>query len=902
MNPAGADRRAGWKRAVGTVPGPRPAAATRAADRGEAWHAREAERVVSELCTSLDGLTDREAAERLARDGPNRLPAPAISAGATLVKQLRRPVVLLLAAAAGLSLAIGQTLDAAVIAAVLAVSVLLAAAAAWRGRRTRAALHDLAPPHAAVLRQGRLSIVDAASLVQGDVLQFDAGSRVPADARLVHAVDLCVLETALTGEPQPVEKTTEPLPAPVVRLGDRANMIHMGTVVVRGSGRAVVTATGARTELGRIASLIEGIHEDEPQLTRRLDMLAERAAWIAIGLAGLVGLLGLARGVPIAVVLQTGVAFAVAALPLGLPLVAAVAMAVGVRCLARRHAVVRRAPAVQALGSTTVICADTASALTGGRMLVASVWTAGRYHALDSGDLAVADEPAVRHALEFAVFASRPQPRPDWGGVGAADPVDLAVQAALDGAGASSQRLLADHPPEAVLPFCCGRGLMATFHRRHGRLYAYVKGAPERVMAMSDRVMTADGPRHLDEWRGAELLRANETLARDGLRVLGLATGYVEHVSESALRGLTFEAFLGLATPPVPGLKDTFADLREAGVRLVMITGDQRPTAEAIGRQLGLLDGRAGALDAEDLDSLSPGELAAAAANVQVYSRMSPEHRLRIVRALRQRGEIVAVLGEGVNDAAALEQADVGIALDRCGSGIARESADLILRDDRLQTVAAAVEEGRVILHNSRTFVFYLFGCTAAELLVLLLAGLAALPVPLHPMQLLWLNLVIATCPALALAAAPCDRRVMRRPSRQSKEGIFSRPFLAGIAISGAALAAATLGAYAWGLAAHVDHASTLAFMTLGFGQIANVANVRGLSALLPPARVLTNPAATGAVAIAVGLLLATVLEPFAGLLHVMPLDTVEWSVVAAGGALPGLAGHVFRRLHPSSS
>jgi Ca2+-transporting ATPase len=867
-------------------------------------HAQPVDRVVSELETAVDGLSDVEALARLTRHGANRLPAPpGVSAFTILTRQLRSVVVWLLAAAAGISLGLGDIVEAAAIAAVLVINAALGFITEWRARRAMEALLDLAAPQAAVLRNGHLAIVDAASLVPGDVIQVEAGNRVPADARVMHVVDLTTMEAALTGESLPVEKTADVLPDRRLAVADRANMVYLGTVVATGSGRAVVTATGPDTELGRIGALVGGIEEEQTPLERRLDALGRRVAWITIGIAGVVSGLGLAHGLPLGQVLETGIALAVAAMPEALPAVATIALAVGMRRMAHRHALVRRLPAVETLGSTTVVCTDKTRTLTSGDMTIVSVWTAGRHYSLSSEELPGPDEPAVRGVLETAVLSSKPQAHHDRDKGGPTrDPVDHAVQVALDRAGVSSATLLSGHPPRCVLPFSSGRKLMATFHERNGRLYASVKGAPERVIALADRVLMADGPRRLDEPGRANLQATNLTMARSGLRVLGVAAGYVEDTTESALGALTLEGFLGLADPPARGVKETIARLRRAGLRTVMITGDQRATAEAIGRALGVIDAGARTMDGAELDALSRDEIAASVAEVNAFSRVSPEHKLVIVRALQQRGEIVAMLGDGVNDAAALKQADVGVAMGLRGTDVAKESAAIVLQDDRFETVAAAVEEGRVIFDNIRKFVFYLFSCNVAEILVLLLASLAAWPIPLLPLQLLWLNMVTDTFPALALAVEPGDSSVMRRPPRNPDEAILSRPFLVSILVHGAGLTAATLGVFWWGLLKHPADASTLAFMTLALAQIFHLGNARSQDDVLAPARAFANPVAIGAVGFAMALQLATVFDPLARLLHVTPLSVTEWSVVVLSAGLPALGGQLFKRLRPTVS
>jgi P-type Ca2+ transporter type 2C len=442
------------------------------------WHAHPVERVVSELGSAADGLSDDEALARLARHGPNRLPAPAgISAFAILAGQLRSVVVLLLSVAAAISLALGDTVEAAAIAAVLVINAVLGFVTEWRARRAMEALLGLAAPRAAVVRSGLLSIVDAATLVPGDVIQLDAGNRVPADARVMQAVDLGTMEAALTGESLPVEKSAYVLSDARLAVADRVNMVYLGTVVATGSGHAVVTATGSDTELGRIGTLVGGIKEEQTPLERRLDALGRRVAWITIGIATFVCGLGLAHGLPPGQVLETAIALAVAAMPEALPAVATIALAVGMHRMARRHALVRRLPAVETLGSTTVICTDKTRTLTSGDMTVVRVWTAGRYYDPSLEELPGPDEPAVRRVLETAVLASmsRSHRQGDDGGP-TADPVDHAVQTALDRAGVDGAGLRADRPSGpswSCQPVCprwpasCSSAFVQPSPRRH---------------------------------------------------------------------------------------------------------------------------------------------------------------------------------------------------------------------------------------------------------------------------------------------------------------------------------------------------------------------------------------------------------------------------------------------------
>ncbi len=802
-------------------------------------------------------------------------------------------IVFLLLGAVLVSLLFGDRIEAAAIGVVLLINTVLGVITELRARRAIEALLALDVPHASVVRDGHLQIINAIGLVPGDVIELNTGRQVPADARLIHSVDLRTDEAPLTGESFPVEKPHEPTLPDDTPLAERINMTYKGTVVVSGVGRATVTATGAATEVGRIGALVGSVRIEKTPLERRLDVLGRRLVWLACGVAALVAGLGALQGMPVNVVIETAIALAVAAVPEALPAVATIALAVGVHRMAKRHALVRRLPAVESLGSTTVVCTDKTRTLTSGEMTVVRVWAADHDVPLDGPDAKAIREPSVVRVLEAAALASRPpaeaasQPQSASG-----DPVDLAMLRAAAAASINVSQLTADRPTLSELPFSSERKLMASFHRVGHEIVAYAKGAPRAILAISARALESGGERPLDDAGRARLVDANNRLASDGLRVLAVAAGVVTGTDARALTDLTFVGLVGLEDPPAPNVKETIARLRGAGLRTVMLTGDQQLTAEAIGRKLGLLDPDHHAIDGRALDRMSPAELSRAAAEAAAFSRITPEHKLRIVQALQTRGEVVAMLGDGVNDAAALKQADVGVAMGIRGTDVAKQAASIVLGDDRFDTIAAAVEEGRIIFDNIRKFVFYLFSCNVAEILVLLCAGLAGLPLPLLPLQLLWLNLVTDTFPALALALEPAETDVMSRPPRRPQEAILSRSFLAQIFAYGTLITMATLAAFLWALQTSAAHASTVAFMTLAFAQTAHLGNARSERPVLRPGRAVANPFALLGAGISVGLQLAAVLwPPLARVLRVTPLDTTDWIVITVLALVPAVLG-----------
>jgi Ca2+-transporting ATPase len=846
--------------------------------------------VLAGLETNTGGLDEAEASRRLKAAGPNRIDPPAPTPALAILRdQLRSVVVLLLLAAAIVSVAFGDLVEAAAIGAVLVINAALGFVVELRARRAMEALLAMDVARAFVVRGGRPRGIDAQQLVPGDIIELAAGQTVPADGRAVIASDLRTNEAALTGESLPVSKEVDLVLAFDTPLADRRNMVYKGTTVAAGAAQVVVTATGKVTEIGRIGLLVGGIREERTPLERRLDALGHRLVWVALAVAAVVAALGILQGSPPALMLEAGIALAVAAVPEGLPAVATIALAIGLRRMARRQALVRRLPAVESLGSTTIVCTDKTRTLTSGDMTVVRVRTWNAEFDLREDLSQSRPHAQLDRIVASAVLASRPQADGD---TMPADPVDAAMLRAGTARGIERPALLAERPAVGLLPFSSERKLMASFHRRRGVLEAHVKGAPRRVIERCTRVLDDDGDIPLLSDEGARLLAMNDELASAGLRVLAVASGPVSSTDESALQNLTFVGFIGIQDPPAPGVKATIARLRSAGLRTIMITGDQRLTARAIGRDLGLLESDAQIIDGRELRQLAPRQLAARLVTVGAFSRVSPEDKLTIVRALQARGDIVAMLGDGVNDAAALKKADVGVAMGVRGTDVAKDAAAIVLQDDRFETIAAAVEEGRIVFDNIRKFVFYLFSCNLAEVVVLLAAGIAGLPMPLLPLQILWLNMVTDTFPALALAVEPGDAGVMRRPPRDPQEALLSRSFLARIAGYGVLIAAVTLAAFVWGLNYAPVHATTMSFMTLAFGQIFHLGNARSHEPVLGAARALSNPAALGAVALAGGLQLAALLvEPLARTLVVTPLGISEWLVVAGLSAVPAIVG-----------
>jgi Ca2+-transporting ATPase len=877
-----------------------------------AWTPDEAFR---QLASTSDGLSEAEARKRLEHFGPNALHiSKPRSAWAILLAQLRSVVVLLLVAAAGIALLTSDVLDASAIGAVLVINTVLGFVMELRARRAMEALLHLQVPKAVVVRDGYAQETDARELVPGDVIALESGQFVPADARLIETTDLRTMEAALTGESEPVLKTLEGL-AVEVPLPDRTDMVYQGTTVADGRGRALVVATGTQTELGRIGELVGSVREERTPLERRLDALGHRLVWLALGMGAMVAALAALRGFPLGLMVETGIALAIAAVPEGLPAVTTIALAVGVHRMARRRALIRRLPAAESLGSITIICADKTGTLTAGEMTVTVLSldqreikvTGTGYEAkgtflADGHEVDAATDPHLHEALKIGMLVNHAEVVDDGVSV-RGDPTEGALLIAGQKAGLDRDRLLDQFPQIDEVPFSSERMFMATFHRVDREIVAYVKGAPGRIIDLCGYALRGGREVRLDDAGRERLLTRNHELAARGLRVLALARGRSRNgeTDESALADLTFVGLVGMIDPPAAGVQETVRAFRDAGIRTVMITGDQQRTAQAVAERLGILAEGEAVLDGRMMAHLSEDDLAARVKDVTAFSRVDPEAKLSIVTAYQRRGEIVAVLGDGVNDAPALRKADVGVAMGHRGTDVAKEAADLVLQDDRFSTIGAAVEQGRIIFDNIRKFVFYLFSCNLAEVLVLLVAALAGWPLPLLPLQILWLNIVTDTFPALSLAVEPGERDVMWRKPRDPQEAIFSPSFLHAIGAYASLITGVTLAAFWIGLDGErtaSTRALTMSFMTLALAQTFHLGNARSEEHVLTTRQALSNPVAIGAVALVVFLQAVAIhFRPLAEVLRTQPLGVRDWAVCFVLGIVPAVIGQASRRL-----
>ena len=847
------------------------------------WHQYSAEAALRELRTdAAGGLSEAEAARRLAQHGRNELAGDGTKSAWLIVwDQLKSLMVVILIVAAVVSTLLGDHHDAIAITAIVILNALLGFSQEYRAEKAMAALKKLAVPAVRVRRGETVREVHTGELVPGDIVLLEAGNFVAADCRVLESVVLETQEAALTGESHSIHKITEALETSDLSLGDRRNMAYTGTFVVSGRGQAVVVATGMRTELGQIARMIQTVRRETTPLQLRLDQLGKRLAAVALFLVALIFTLGLLRGEDFKLMLLTAVSIGVAAVPEGLPAIVTIALTLGAHRMLRRKALIRKLPAVETLGSVTVICSDKTGTLTQNRMTVTVLQTAERRLNLgppspgapqreDAGSyvsgfgLLLAGGALCNDALLPARGNASDSPAP------LGDPTEVALLVAASRFGWTRQQLESALPRVAELPFSAERKRMTTVHaplrqaetmpaeiaaclnRDATGLIAFTKGSVEILLDLSVAVWVNGKSEALSQdWRD-RLTAAHDDLAKNGMRVLGVA--YRAHPAvpdpaemESTEQDLIFVGMVGMMDPPRPEAAAAVATCKTAGIRAVMITGDHALTAQSIARQLGIGDGGRVVTGAE-LDRLSAAELEAQSETTAIYARVSPEHKLKIVEALQRRGNIVAMTGDGVNDAPALKKAAIGIAMGRTGTDVAKEAADMVLVDDNFATIVAAVEEGRVIYDNVRKFIKYILATNSGEIWIMLMAPFAGMPLPLLPLQILWMNLVTDGLPALALGLEPAEYDTMRRAPYPPKENIFARGMGRHVIWVGLLMAVVSLGtgfSY-W----RVGHAGwqTMLFTTLTLSQMAHILAIRTERSSLFRAGLFSNTPLLGAV------------------------------------------------------
>ncbi len=908
------------------------------------WHTLSPAETLERLDVSPEtGLTDEQAAARLERYGLNKLrEAPPTTIWQLLWAQFDDFVVLLLIAAAVISALLGDWVEAAAIMAIVVLNAALGVLQERRAEEALAALQELAAPEAHVLRDGRRISIPGREVVPGDIVYLEAGNFVPADVRLLEAVNLRVDEASLTGESFSVRKEAQAIFPADTPLGDRKNVAFMGTLVAYGRGMGVVVATGMQTQIGHIAEMLQSVEREPTPLQKRLDQLGRTLGWAALAVSGLVFVLGWLRGTPPLEMFIIAVSLAIAAVPEGLPAVVTISLALGMREMIKRHALIRRLSSVETLGSATVICSDKTGTLTQNEMTVTRVAADGEFIEVtgsgytprgeflrDGRPVDLNDYPAILTTLWIgalnndAVLEAREDENGETVYRVVGDPTEGALLVAAAKAGAMPAPLNQAYPRVREIPFDSERKRMVTVHsvrtprpddispfyddKQHQWYVVAEKGAPDVVLQRCTYYQNReDKAVPLDDEQRRRILAANDLMTKDALRVLGVAYRVMPRLEEgddgrsldeTLEQDLIFVGLIGMIDPPRPEVPPALATARKAGIRTVMITGDYPNTAQAIAAEIGLLQEGHQVLTGAELEKMDDAVLQREVGRTDVFARVSPQHKMRIVQALRANGEVVAMTGDGVNDAPSIKQADIGVAMGITGTDVTKEAADMVLTDDNYASIVAAVEQGRVIYSNIRKFVYYLLSCNLAEIAIIFLATLMGLPSPLTAIQLLWLNLITDGAPALALGVEKGDPDIMERPPRPPSEPIINRLMRVGIIVQTLAITTVTLIAYRLGLRMYPGQpevAETMAFVTLSFSELLRAFTAR--SELYPILKIglFSNRSMNWAVTSSMLLLLAVVYLPFLQpVFDTASLGWVQWRILLPLLIVPALAAEV---------
>jgi Ca2+-transporting ATPase len=862
------------------------------------------------------GLEKTEVARRKHEFGPNKLKkAERKPAGEILIDQFKSILVLLLTVAAGVSFVFMQWVEGIAIAVVIVINAVIGFYTEYRALKSMEALYALTEITDQVRREGTAETVSAEDIVPGDIVLLEAGDLVTADIRLIEASNLQVDESSLTGESIPVSKQVESIEEDLP-LADRRNMLYKGTALTRGSAEGVVIATGMDTELGKISSLVEEAQKGEKTpLEKRLETLGQKLVWVALAIAGVVAVSGVLQGRDTFQMIETAIALAVATVPEGLPIVATIALARGMWKMADQNALVNRLSAVETLGSTSVICTDKTGTLTENKMTVTDiVIDEGRVSVTGTGlelegtftfkgqEIDPHTHTALHEILLNGVLCTNASLTRADEIQAVGDPTEVALLVAGEKAGIERDTALTTHPEMREESFDPAVKMMATVHEADDHYVIAAKGAPEAVLEASTHVSTDKGERELTEKEKSRWRHRDEKLASEGLRVLAMAKKYTEVVDADPYSNLTFIGLIGLLDPPRREVRPSIETCQEAGIRVVMVTGDHAATAVTVGRELGLIE-ESEVVEGQVLEEIATltEEEREKILQTPIFARVNPAQKLNLIEIHQAAGSIVAMTGDGVNDAPALNKADIGVAMGQRGTQVARESADIILRDDNFSTIEMAVEQGRVIFTNIRKFVFYLLSCNISEILVIFLASLMGVPLPLLPLQILFLNVVTDIFPAFALSGGKGSPRIMKIPPRDPKESILTRNHWEGIGAYGLTITAAVLGAFSMALFWYgmpETQVVTVSFLTLAFSQLWHVFNMRDRGSSFLNNEITENPYVWGALLFCgILLLLATYLPGLSAVLKTVDPGHTGWMLILGFSLLPWAVGQLWNSL-----
>lgn len=869
--------------------------------------------VLSKLDSDQKGISSMQAKERLSQHGPNQLESTTKPSPLKIfIGKFKDYMVLVLIFAAIISFIAGETTNAYVILGIVVLVAIIGFVQEYKAEKAMEALREMVAPEADVIRDGQMSTIPAADLVPGDVVFLEAGDKVPADGRILEVTSLQVIESSLTGESMPVEKLAQTLPEDIA-LADRKNMVFMGTIISQGNCRAIVTATGLGTELGRISGLMKQ-EQAEPPLKIKLQQLAKRQAFLVMVISAIVFILMFSRGLPVIDALIASIALAVAGIPEALPFIVTLALAFGTQAMAKKNAIIRRLPEVETLGSTTVICTDKTGTLTTGEMTLREIRTYRKIEVTGAGydpsgqfisqgaKLEPTEEDLAR-ILKIGVHANNSaieRANGGWRVVG--DPTEGALIVAAKKAGILDKTR--DGSSRFIeYPFDSERMRMTTVDEVHKEGYIVsMKGAPEVVLSHCTKTTTPNGTKTLTDEDRRSILADADDMAENALRVLALAWKPISNndpVEVDCIEsGLIFAGLTGMMDPPRKEVPEAIRVSKMAGIRTVMITGDHRLTARAIGKELGIGNGEV--IEGVQLDRMSSEDLREHIDDVSVFARVTAEHKVRIVEALKARGHIVAMTGDGVNDAPALTAADIGVAMGRTGTEVTKEASDMVIADDNFATIVSAIEEGRRIFDNIRKGTSYLLSVSFAELATIFFAVALGFPLPLLAAQILWINVVAEEFPAIGLALEPSHSDIMKRKPRDPKESMPSRPLMIYTLGIAAAIVAGTLGMYIITLQSNPDlsYARTVAFVGLGFFTVYNAYSSRSLQESVFRMNPLGNKTLLMGIAASILAILAVVYIPFMQFIfETRPLTSESWILILTTGLVVVLAAEVMKKI-----
>lgn len=864
------------------------------------WHSVSLESAMRELGSSHSGLSEKKAQEGLQKHGRNEIQGKKKDPWYVLyLSQFSNLPILMLLGAAAISIGLGLTIDSKKLidAAAILVAVLIAVTFGfwqeYKAERALEALKRMVVQRSVVVRSGKETTIDSAGIVPGDIVVLEEGSRVPSDLRLIESVNLACDQSTLTGESRPSEKLACTLGAKTV-LSEQRNMVFAGTVIVRGHCRGLAVETGMHTEFGKIAGFVSEDDDKETRLQKDISELSKNLGYAGIILAAIFFLMGIVGGRPIADMFVVAVTLAVAVIPEGLPTVLAITLALGVQKMAKKNAIVRKISAVEALGSATVICTDKTGTITQNRMVVQEIVLPEKTYSIGQGGLdrsALRRDATLYRAVEIMALCNNAMRVVEDGREAmSGDPTETALLRAVESCGADERRLRAAHRAVGEVPFDSDRKMMSLIRVFGSRRMALVKGAPEKLLPRCTSILLGDGERPIGkEWR-RKMAAESHSLGSEGMRVLALCyrgiPGMKKYSSQNTERSLTFVGLVAMEDPPRPEVPEAMALCRSAGIRVVMVTGDSLSTARAIAQKVGLLlDGQA-VVDGAELSGISDAQLSQAILHTGVFARVTPAEKYRIVGAFMKSGEVVAVTGDGVNDAPAIKKADIGVAMGISGTDVTKEVAEIVLTDDNFSSIVNAVKYGRAIFNNIKSFVRYQISTNVAALSLMFAAPALSLALPLYPIQILWINIMIDGPPALALGAEPPAHDIMRKRPRDPKQSFVTKNLIISILVTGLVMASVALAVYSFYLSFAPEKAVTVAFTLFVFLQLFNALNCRsGHESLF--SRLFSNPSIYAAILFSLAIHMAIIYyAPLQEVFKTVPLEAGDLAAIAAAASL----------------